>query len=258
MLSPSRATFRLRISCSTGRGPHPRRQPVLDLGVLPMADDDLARLAHPRADEAELAVAVGRLVEVHEVHVDRRPGQVAVELRVQVAIGFSSDLRPAIHILAGEKVCIQQITPDAIRRGVGLAAHLQNRLRRGHHRLEHHADRQPRRGVELLDDAAAVLGHLPERFFAIEVLAARNKPRFERFQFITTILMRLVNAPILFLSVIGVRAVLAPVVFFENIRFQSRPAGSIDQRADGHSATASSATAFWTARRRRGPQVNGP
>ena len=36
------------------------------------------------SDEPELAVAVGRLVQVHEVHVDLRPGQLAVELRVQV------------------------------------------------------------------------------------------------------------------------------------------------------------------------------
>ena len=64
--------------------PHPGGDAILYLRILPMADDDLPRLAHPRADEAELAVAVGRLVQVHEVHVDRRPGQIAVELRVQV------------------------------------------------------------------------------------------------------------------------------------------------------------------------------
>jgi hypothetical protein len=35
-------------------------------------------------DEARLAVAVGRLVEVHEVHVDLVPGQVAIELGVEM------------------------------------------------------------------------------------------------------------------------------------------------------------------------------
>ena len=56
----------------------------MDLLVLPVADHDLAVQAEAAADEPELAVAVGGLVQVHEVHVDRAPRQVAVELRVEV------------------------------------------------------------------------------------------------------------------------------------------------------------------------------
>ena len=63
-------------------------RPAVELGehvlVLPVADDDLARQAQARADEPELPVAVRRLVQVHEVHVDLAPGQIAIELRVQV------------------------------------------------------------------------------------------------------------------------------------------------------------------------------
>ena len=76
-----------------------------------MADHDLALEPQARDDEPELAVAVGRLVQVHEVHVDLRPGQLAVELRVQVRQRLRELGEPAIHIFAGEKVCIQVITP---------------------------------------------------------------------------------------------------------------------------------------------------
>ena len=100
--------------------PHPDGQPLVRLGVLPMADDHLAGFAQPRADIAELAVAVGGLVEVHEIHVDRGPGQVAVELRMEMGHRLIERRRPAIHILAGEKVCIQQISPTQF--GAALAS----------------------------------------------------------------------------------------------------------------------------------------
>ena len=77
------STFEFRRSCAGSR-PHPPGQPLLRLRLLPMADDHFARLPQPRADVAELAVAVRRLVQVHEVHVDRVPGQIAIELRMQM------------------------------------------------------------------------------------------------------------------------------------------------------------------------------
>jgi len=54
---------------------------------------------------------MGCLVQVHKVHVDGGPWKLAIELRVQMQEGFANDLRPAIHIFAGEKVCIQSTRP---------------------------------------------------------------------------------------------------------------------------------------------------
>ena len=74
---------RLRLVPAGGRtGPdaHARR----DLRVAPVADDRLPAQAHPRLEEPELTISVCRLVQVHEVHVDLRPRQVAVELRVEM------------------------------------------------------------------------------------------------------------------------------------------------------------------------------
>jgi hypothetical protein len=44
-------------------------------------------------DEAVLAVAMRGLIQVHEIHVNGRPGDVLVELRVQVADRFVELLR---------------------------------------------------------------------------------------------------------------------------------------------------------------------
>ena len=54
-------------------GAGPGGEALVDFRVLPVADDDLARQAQARADVPELAAAVGGLVQVHEIHVDRRP-----------------------------------------------------------------------------------------------------------------------------------------------------------------------------------------
>ena len=87
---------------SCGR-PHPRGQSLLRLGLLPMADDHFPRLVQPRADVAELAVAVRRLVEVHEVHVDRVPRQITIELRVQMGQGLFQRLQSRDPHLGGRK-----------------------------------------------------------------------------------------------------------------------------------------------------------
>ena len=49
-----------------------------------MAYNHLAAQTHAAHDVAELAVAVGALVEVHEVHVDFVPGNFGVELGMEV------------------------------------------------------------------------------------------------------------------------------------------------------------------------------
>jgi len=57
---------------------------LLGLLALPVTYDYLARYTHTSADVTELDVAVCRLVEVHEVHVDAVPRQLGVILSVEV------------------------------------------------------------------------------------------------------------------------------------------------------------------------------
>ena len=111
MLSPNRATFSVDSSArpSAARTHEPIRRRVF--GSLTCPAMVLREVDKSRLDVAEFAVAVGGLVEVHEVHVDALPWQLDAELGVQMQQRLRSDLSPRIHILAGEKVCIQAMTP---------------------------------------------------------------------------------------------------------------------------------------------------
>jgi hypothetical protein len=73
-------------------------------------------------EEAGLAVAVRGLVEVHEVHVDVGPGQVAVELRVQVAERLAQRAEAGDPHLGGREGVHPQDHAGATRIGVGLQA----------------------------------------------------------------------------------------------------------------------------------------
>ncbi len=77
----------------TACGAGPGGEALVDFRILPMADDRLARQAQARADVAEFAAAVRGLVEVHEVHVDVVPWDIAVELGVEVGERLAEDLQ---------------------------------------------------------------------------------------------------------------------------------------------------------------------
>ena len=76
-----------------------------NLFVLPVAGHDLAGLAQAGADEAVLTVAVGGLVEVHEVHVDFVVRDLLVVLGGKVAPGLLQVAQPVDpHLGRGEGV----------------------------------------------------------------------------------------------------------------------------------------------------------
>ena len=81
----------LKVVPSCG-GPAPHVQLFVHCRVLPVAGDHLAFDPHPAHDEPKLSVAMGRLVQVHEVHVNFPPGDIAVELGMQMAKRFLQDL----------------------------------------------------------------------------------------------------------------------------------------------------------------------
>src|SRR5690606_9617023 len=72
---------------------HPVSDLLLHLWTLPVSDDDLVLLVQTSIDEAVLTVAVRRLVQVHEVHVDRRPWDALVVLSSQVKQRLLQQLR---------------------------------------------------------------------------------------------------------------------------------------------------------------------
>ena len=68
--------------CSGYSRPH--RNLLLGGGIAPVTYNHLAAHIHAGADMTELAVAVSRLVEIHEIHVHGIPGYLGVILCVKV------------------------------------------------------------------------------------------------------------------------------------------------------------------------------
>ena len=160
------------------RRAHPGTDPVLDFRVRPMADDDFAVQAHARMQEPRLAVAMRGLVEVHEVHVDRRPGQVAIELRVQVQERLFQRIEAADPHFGRREGVHPEDQAGAILVRIRLHAELRDFVGRGQERLEHDFERQFRRVRQAARHSVSVGRHLLQRSRPVEMLRAANKPDF--------------------------------------------------------------------------------
>jgi len=144
-------------------GAHPGGDAVVHLGVGPVADDNFAREAHARVDEPGLAVAVGGLVEVHEIHVDRAPREVAIELGVEVEERFLQQREAADPHLGRRKCVHPQHEAGAGGGGVGVDADLRDLVGRREKFLEDDLVGEALRGVETLDDFLGIFFDLRER-----------------------------------------------------------------------------------------------
>ena len=87
----------------TGSHAGPNGYLLLGLLVLPVAAHHLAGHAHTGADVSELDVAVGTLVQVHEVHVHGFPGYLGVVLGVEVEQGLLQGLQTLDPHLGGRE-----------------------------------------------------------------------------------------------------------------------------------------------------------
>ena len=103
-------------------GTHPSGDAILDLGVGPVADHHFAAETEARVDEPGLAVSVGRLVQVHEIHVNGLPRQVAIELGVEVKKGLLERSEAADPHLRGREGVHPKNEAGAVVVGVGLDA----------------------------------------------------------------------------------------------------------------------------------------
>ena len=126
--------------------------------------------------ESRLAITMRRLVQIHEIHVDRLPRQITIELRMEMGNRLASDIKPAIHIFDGENVCIHRITPAQLaelfasrhtaRMACGVVTTCLNTTVPGKHR---------RRSIRRRP-CARFLRDLTERLSAIQMLASRDVP----------------------------------------------------------------------------------
>ena len=157
-------------------GPGPDADATADVRVADVADDGLARDAEAGLDVAELPVAVRGLVEVHEVHVDRRPRNVTVGLRVQVEERLAQGVEAVDPHLGRRERVHPADQADARVIGVGVEHHPADRVGRGQDGLPHDADREVRVSCQRLGHLARLIGDLLERLLAVEALASGEEP----------------------------------------------------------------------------------
>ena len=158
------------------RRAHPGANAGLHVLILPVAGDDLARHAQTRGDEAVLAVAMGRLVQVHEVHVDLVVGDLAVVLGGEMQVGLlqvSKAVDP--HLGRGEGVApgddasavlgVIRLAHDVGDLLVGLGGH-----------LVHQLAGEVAGGVHLVHHFLRAGGDGLQHLGAVQELGADNKP----------------------------------------------------------------------------------
>ena len=143
--------------------------------VLIVACNDLALDAEPCADEPELAVAVRRLVEVHEVHVDAVVGELLVELRVQMEHWlFQGFQRSYPHL--GRRECVHpHDNAYALLVGGGAHADVLGFVSGLYHRLEYDFCDVRELFIQKISHLSAVLSGLRKGFLTIQILASGNK-----------------------------------------------------------------------------------
>jgi hypothetical protein len=149
----------------------------VNVRVSPRSHYDLAWKTHSRNHEPEFPLARSRLVQVHEVHVNGGPRELFVELRVQMEKRFCKRTQATDpHAGRRERVHPHNQT-KAIPRTVGIQAQPLYGLAAGHNRFDNDLYGNKRRSRESGSDDRGVFLNCFQRFFSIEMLAARNKPK---------------------------------------------------------------------------------
>ncbi len=143
-----------------------------------MADDDLARETHAGVDEARLPVAMGGLVEVHEVHVDRVPREITIELGVKMDERLLKRVQPAHPHLRWRERVHPKDEASAVRIGIRVKAKLGDFVGRRQQGFEFGLERQLGRVRKRHRDLLRVRRDLLERPRAVEMLRAANEPDF--------------------------------------------------------------------------------
>ena len=159
-----------------GRGALPRTNLAGDLGVADMPDDGLPRHAEARLDVPEFAVAVGCLVEVHEVEVDVSPRQVPVGLGVEVQQRLAEQVQALDPHLGGAERVHPGGHADHGIIGVGFQCGAADGVGIGEDRLPDELDRDVAVGVQGVGDLLRLRCDLLEDVLAVEVLAAGEEP----------------------------------------------------------------------------------
>ena len=121
-----------------------------NLRIFPVTNHYLTVQPHPRSYKPEFPVAVSRLVQIHEIHVNGIPGDIPVKLCVEVKKGLAQYRKSLCPHFCRRKCmhpCYQSYTPAVV---TGVRAQFKNGFRGGKNRLEDYLYRYRGRIVKSL------------------------------------------------------------------------------------------------------------
>ena len=157
-------------------GPHPEADALLNCFILPVPGDNLPWHSQAGAKKTVFPVAVGSLIQIHEVHVDLLVGDLLVILRCEVAIGFLKVDETIDPHLAGREGVAPGDDSGAGIVIVGLSDHAGNLLvGLGSHFVDEGIGQD---FTEFLRHLRRPRGYGFQHIGAIQRLAAHNKPKF--------------------------------------------------------------------------------
>ena len=159
-----------------GRRPRPNADLRLRQLIAPMPHDRLAPQTQPAHHEAEFAVAVRRLIQIHEVHVNLGPGDVAIVLRVKVQKRLPQRGQTGDPVLRRRKCVHPGDHADAITVAVGSPAKRVNLLGCRQHRLKDDLQRDRRCRIQRRRDFPRMRADLLNRLRPVQMLTAGQEP----------------------------------------------------------------------------------
>ena len=160
---------------------HPGCDLLLYRFIFPVSDDNFTFNIHPGKNMPELTAAVGGLVLIHEIHVDRIVRDLPVELGVQVEQRLAILLQPEDPGFCRGKCVHPGDHAGACLIHICLVESLPDQFIGDQRRLQDNLIGQPAGLVKLLHDNAGVLRHMCEAFVPIEILGSCAEPEFVLF-----------------------------------------------------------------------------
>ncbi len=131
-------------------------------------------------DKSVLPIPVRRLIQVHKIHIDGIPGDIAVELCVQVQKGLLIFQKTTNPHLGGRKRVHPSDDPRTFRIGIGFSEQRNDIFGGCRDTGLNHGGRYRIGLVEKIRHDLGMRGDLLERLRAVEQLAAYDEPKFVR------------------------------------------------------------------------------
>ena len=161
----------------THRGAHPSRNAAQSFFVAPMAHDHLPLKSHAGDNMAILPIPVGRLVLIHEIHVDGIIGNLQIELGMKMTQRLAVLLQSQNPRLCRGKGVHPCNDPRTFPVHVRLIEQPSDHLIGEQGWLPHQLIRKQTGLIDLLHHDSGMLRHLGKTFVTIQILRTCGEPK---------------------------------------------------------------------------------